>query len=99
MKFRKLTLILIIFLSNCFLVPNNQSSRDFCKEGTSLKNGKKYERDIICSASLVNIKKSEVNNDQILRDNALINCLVALEELRKCDKEENIKFSLTNPSN
>ncbi|MBM9589728.1 hypothetical protein JWG41_04685 [Leptospira sp. 201903075] len=93
-----LNIFIISLCLNCFLVPNNQSSRDFCKEGTSLKTGKKYDRDVICSFSLINSKKAEDQNNQQMKDSALANCLLALEELKKCDKEENIKFSLTNPA-
>ncbi|NCQ71847.1 MAG: hypothetical protein GPI97_23020 [Microcystis aeruginosa W13-16] len=90
--------ILIIFfcilISQC--VPNNQSARDRCKEGTQIKSGKEADLNFICSIASINYKRAEENNDIGMKDQALISCLLAIEDLKDCDKKANIKFGISN---
>lgn len=87
-------LTILILNTSCF--PNNQSSRDLCKEGTQNKIGKKEYRNSICFSSAISYKRAEENDNSQQKNNALLSCLVALEELRKCDERDNIKFGFTD---
>ncbi|MCW7503511.1 hypothetical protein [Leptospira paudalimensis] len=83
-----------IILIQC--VPNNQSARDRCKEGTQNKSGKEADLNFICSIATINYKRAEQNNETALKDGALFSCFLAIEDLKDCDKKANIKFGISN---
>jgi hypothetical protein len=87
-------LTILILNTSCF--PNNQSSRDLCKEGTQNKIGKKENRDSICFSSAISYKRAEENDNSQQKSNALLSYLVSLEELRKCDERDNNKFGFND---